>query len=473
MHLSYKNDAVGLYNTIRRLIETNSDIDDKIINEVYQQFGKIINLDPNLTDEQTLISIFQSLDELTNHKEYNMNLSVIVPFSIYPTLINFFYQTHNSFIHKTISKIIVCLTGNISTSLYEFMKYNLLQKIYQYLNSFEFPNSIEFLVQIVGNFLDDDDTVLSDYAKTIFNFSFFINLLKFLKNSTLPSQLCNSILHRWLACMCKFFQESHSQEQSLTFLIEVAPVQMNILENSKSCIFFVYIISQMVQANTINYDEFNRLTYPTTIQTISFFDDPNDPDIPTVKRNAILLIAELISKDRFVIPYFVNDSIDMALNDSKIAESALHLCCCCFTSENKKHEAYEAIQNNTSILLNFSQQSNFPIQKQICILFCEYIEYILTTHSFISDQDFNNIFMLFYDIVESYDLEIMNTILVSLGAFINFCINASCPKNNEIISITQNILLKLIENFSIYEDENIFKASSMLMEEIQKRQGAP
>ena len=25
----------------------------------------------------------------------------------------------------------------------------------------------------------------------------------------------------------------------------------------------------------------------------------------------------------------------------------------------------------------------------------------------------------------------------------------------------------------IYEDENIFKASSMLMEEIQKRQGAP
>ncbi|OHS99416.1 hypothetical protein TRFO_34143 [Tritrichomonas foetus] len=466
MDVTYKgipqssSNQLNFLGRLHLLISSETEFDDPTIDQIKALFLNFLKLAPTQAIDEKLYAFFDSLNELINTTKYNKILPIIVPFDIYPQLTTFYYQTNDQFAHCTISRILVALTSDTTDALNELLKFSILDNILWNLQTIRFPNSVEYLIQIIGNYLDDSDEELSNIAKSKFPFSFFIQFLDFFKNSLLSQN--ENIIHRWISCVYIFFKETHSQEDAVKFLTAVEPLFLIIHRNSRSCSFLCHSIIRMIQSDTINYDIFNQFNYPTLITTLCFTDEVE------TKYSSLLLLYELIRSDRFIIQITIDDIFEIAYSDNlnnnyKIINATLYVCSAFFDNPNKALNAFNFVTNQIKPLHEMYSNSNFNIKNRIALLLALYVDFLSVKQITVDSELLVIIFNILNESIFGHDDETVTNILKALISFLVDYVKLNPNKIDLLNIFIQNIDVELIQELTDSENEIFAKSAELII----------
>lgn len=449
------------------------DFDDETILQIQTVFFSILKLNPLNIDEETK-SVFTNIDKILSSKKCCEKLPHIIPFSVYQKIVEFLAMTEDEIAHRIISHVVVVLSNDITTSLKELLKYDILSAIDKVLEFFKFPYSTMYLFQIISNFLYDPNEDVSYATHDRFKILDLFKILQFIKsifdeNEELKKdvQLSHQIINRWTRCiyisLYKYPNDLTEQQATIT-LIELKKYSNITFEDPLLCKYLCFSINSLAEAKLINYSDFNLYDYPTFIASLACYQKDEE-----VKTYAYTLIGRLILLKRYSVSHDFNQYFDEILQSnqdskSKLLESVIFALRCSIESESSQFY-FESTTEKINYFFDIYENSIYSVRTELCLLFVTYIKSFSNIKSDVLSQ-YQSIIMtitdIFFELLQfSDDFDLIFPILESIFTFNNYIINFGYI-NSPTVSQYISKLMECLEEMQHNEEEKISTISKLM-----------
>lgn len=409
------------------------ELDEDIKSEIQTTFLQILSLNQAKTAEEFKI-IFENIEEIINIKEYQAFIPKIVSHSIYPELVQILSEIEDEYIHRVTARIIVFLTGDVTDSLIRFAESNLMDAIYSSIpstNVMKYSTSIEYIFQIIANFLDDPHSDVCEYAHQYFKIDRLFEIFNKIneESNKTNSELILRIIKRWMSCIfttISKFPNELTIDDTTNILFQIKDYLDIFLKEPILCQHLCYSISTLIDNKLINYNEFNEFNYSNMIFTISTLNNES------VKTYAFHVIGELISLNAFTVSCDFSYFFDVVLKsnqstDRNLIFSALRVCHSFLQNPYVSEKAFEQITNNMPFLFDLYDKENFDVKYELKILFHYYLIYCVRFHNAEFENYSEIIFKItdiFFDFIQvedevSYILKKIFKSLLCLNKYLN------------------------------------------------------
>lgn len=251
---------------------------------------------------------FQALDKFCNDPDYSSQKIGWYKI-ISPNLYEFLIQALNTYQNRSIIIILTALTSGPSDILLELAKSNLLQVVKILVNSNSNSYLYLQLLQILSNYLGDEDANVNQIAKDTFSSKKLCEIIKVFSSvvqNTNGEVQYDCLLTKWIMCICGYLSTNHSIDDSKLFLSAMNQEKDYIMNNTDCSIYFCLAIKKMAISQSLDLSFFNELCIPTFLITLSNYEEEE------TSRIAIDCINTLYSGNNFNL---INDAATLVFLD--------------------------------------------------------------------------------------------------------------------------------------------------------------
>lgn len=506
--------------------QDNNNISEDAIIEIQKNFSIIYQTNPEFLDQRT-IQFFESIDKCyIDNENIRDSLPKILPYELYGKLISFFaikrsytfeendqiktftsenkqyeneIEREKSFnffeiifhrkidiydeIHRIVSSVIVALTSGYSECLFELQKFNLLNIVVKQIDENPYPLSTNNLIQIINNFLGDENEKISELAHSFFPMDHLLKILEYIKScysDHLDNQKVKELykiattksLKSFFVSIYKYPRDI-TTVQAIIILYELSGYFNLIHEDPDLAISLCAAIMKLFDNNLIHYSDFDKLGFPAFLSSLSCLADVK------VKTNAFTVIGKLISASHYNISfnfsqYFNEIKHSNPNTDPGLLESAIFTCNSFFANSKPDYpkSAYEEINSNINILFEIYEHSNYNIKKDIIELFSSYLNYM--SHIQIQDlPQFDSalfpIYNLFFRFIEVSDDQDKFNALKYLYEFVEYIYFKCQNKTNQIIQFT-SYFLNQVNDLVDSDDDTLSRLAKDIIQQFKNEQ---